>query len=92
MEIIQSLWTLVVAGGPGALSGVLFAGIVYLLWERQKLIDIITNYQKIVKQDRDQHAEAIVKIVDRYHQGNVELIQALNEIRLVLATMQKTMS
>lgn len=91
MEILQSLWNLVIAGGPGAVTGLLFAGCVYLVWERQKLLETINNYQKIVKEDQDQHTEAIIKIIDKYHQGNVELIQALSEIKIVLATMQKTM-
>ena len=34
--------------------------------------------------------KSITEIVDRYHQGNLDLVQALNEIKIVLTTIQNS--
>ena len=91
MELIQTLWQVIIAGGPPAIISLLFAAVVYLAWERQKLAKGIERYQKLLLDNRDQYSDSIMEIIDRYHKGNIELIQALNEIKTVLATMQKTM-
>ena len=91
MEILHSLWVLIVSGAPEALTGILFALIIYLVWERQKMTAVIKQYQQKIDESRDHYTESIEQILERYHNGNIELIQALNEIKIVLAMMQKSM-
>ena len=90
MEIINTLWSLIISGSPAALNGLLFAIVIYLLWERQKMTNLIIHYQHKLDDSRNHYQESIEKILDRYHQGTLEMVQALNEIKVVLATMQKT--
>lgn len=90
MEAVLSIWNVVVAGGPTAIIAILFVIVVYLGYERYLTNKLIANYQKIIEENRSHYSDSIVELIDRYHDGNVELMKALNEIKLVLATMQKT--
>lgn len=90
MEIITSLWMLIVSGSPASVLAILISAVIYLLWERQKLTSAIQQYQQKLDESRDHYTESIEQILERYHSGNIELIQALNEIKVVLATMQKS--
>lgn len=89
-EIFLSLWHTVLEGGQTAIVAILLSTVAYLVWERLKLFKIIRQYQKILNENRTQYGESLVNIVDKYHTGNVEMIKALNEIKIVLATMNKT--
>lgn len=89
MEAVTTVISLITAGGPTAIIVILCLVIGYLVWERTKLMKLLQRYQTLLNDNRSQYADSIVEIINRYHSGNVELIQALNEIRIVLATMQK---
>lgn len=89
MESVASVISLITAGGPTAIIAILCIVIGYLVWERTKLMKLLQRYQTLLNDNRSQYADSIVEIINRYHSGNVELIQALNEIKIVLATMQK---
>lgn len=39
---------------------------------------------------KDNETKALVDVIDRYHQGNINVIQALNEIRTVLVSIQSS--
>ena len=80
---------MITSGGPTAIIAILCLVVGYLVWERFRLMKVLNRYQQLLNDNRSQYADSIVEIIDRYHSGNVELIQALNEIKIVLATMQK---
>lgn len=89
-DFVMSLWSVIIEGGPAAIVAILFSTIVYLVWERIRLFRIIKRYQKLLDDNREQYGDSLVNIVDKYHTGNVEIIKALNEIKIVLATMNKS--
>jgi hypothetical protein len=39
---------------------------------------------------KDSETKSITEIVNRYHQGNLDLVQALNEIKIVLTAIQNS--
>lgn len=90
MEAITTVINLLVAGGPTAIIAILALVVAYLVWEHYKMLKMIEKYQQIVSDNRNQYTDSIIEIIDRYHNGNMELAQALNEIKVVLATLQKT--
>ena len=90
MEAFTTVLTLLTAGGPTAIIVILALVVAYLVWEHYKMIKMIEKYQQIISDNRNQYHDSIIEIIDRYHNGNIELIQALNEIKVVLATQQKT--
>lgn len=91
MEIIQSLWELIITGSPNALIAFLFAGNLYFIWEKRKIEERESKMQEELNESKKEYFQSIEKIVDRYYKGNIEIIQALHEIQIVLSTMQKTM-
>ena len=89
MEIITAIWELVVSGAPNALNAVLLGTVFYLLWEKREVRKIIDEQNKTINTIHTEYVESITKMIDRYHQGNLDLISMLKEIRVVLSTMQK---
>ena len=89
MEILKTLWTLITTGAPEALASVLFAAVIYLLWERNQMSRLMQFYQNKVDKMQSDHIKDIENIIEKYYKGNIELVQALNEVKLVLAVMKK---
>lgn len=89
MELVTELWTLVVTGAPNALNAVLLGAILYLLWEKREVRKIMNEQNETIKELHTDYVNSITKMIERYHQGNLDLITMLNEIRVVLSTMQK---
>lgn len=89
MELVTELWTLVVTGAPNALNAVLLGAILYLLWEKREVRKIMNEQNETIKELHTDYVNSITKMIERYHQGNLDLITMLKEIRVVLSTMQK---
>jgi hypothetical protein len=92
MEYIPIFLQYLTQGGSAAVIVVLSAVIGVLLWDRKHLINSIDDTTQKVYDAKDSETVMLKEIVDKYHRGNVDLIQALNEIRLVLVTIQNTRS
>lgn len=91
MEFAQQIMALIASGSSEALNALMFGAIVYLLWERNKLQDQIQEARDKADSTKDEYVKAIERVLDKYHDGNIEIVQALHEIQIVLATMQKTL-
>lgn len=65
------------ANGSVATVSLLILFIVFMIWDRMRLI-----------RDIDKKDQRIEKIVDDYHKGNITLIEALNSLRIVLAEIK----
>lgn len=89
MELVTELWSLVVTGAPNALNAVLLGAILYLLWEKREVRKIMNEQNETIKELHTDYVNSITKMIERYHQGNLDLITMLKEIRVVLSTMQK---
>ena len=82
MEIIESLWAVLLQNETSTLIIFLFATIMYLLWEKKNQNEIIsTLYEK--------YDASIKEIISKYHEGQIDLVKALDEIKIVLSSMQR---
>lgn len=71
--LIELIVGKIIGGGPEAIIAIAVGAIVFLVWERQRLIKIIE------KKD-----EKLEKIVDDYYKGNITLSDALTSLKIVL--------
>lgn len=88
MEFATLLLQYVTQGGAAAVIAILFGVVGLLVWDRKRLIETLNQTTQRVYDAKDSETKSIKEIVDRYHKGNVDLVQALNEIKVVLVTIQ----
>lgn len=91
MEMLKELLnTVLTNSSPGVVAVLLIVtcGVVYLAWkqeashkaEREKLIE---NFQKQVDEER----AGLLLVLDKYQAGQLSVIQALTELKLIIATI-----
>ena len=90
MDIANTLLNLLTQGGAGAIIAILFAMVVFLFIDRKALMKELNDTTQKVYDAKDSETQSIKEIVDKYYQGNLDLIQALNEIRIVLVSIQSS--
>lgn len=88
MEFANTVLQFLSQGGSAAVIGILFAAVGVLIWDRKQLTKTLTDTTQKVFDAKDSETKSIKEIVDRYHQGNLDLVEALNEIKIVLVTIQ----
>lgn len=88
MDILKIVIEYIANGGGAAIIALLLAMVVILIWDRQALVKNISETTQRVYDAKDSETKSIREIVDRYHKGNLDLVQALNEIKIVLTTIQ----
>lgn len=71
----------ILAGGPIAIISILLGFIAFLIYDRLKLIK--SESEKSIQYKKDLEA-----ILEKYHQGQINLIEAFNEIKLILAKLE----
>lgn len=79
----------ILAGGPEAIIALLLAIIAYLLYDRRNLTKSIAELSGFANVAKEEEKRVILSIVDRYHGGNLAMVQAMNEIKIVLASLQE---
>lgn len=77
-------------GSIAAVISVLLTIIIGLIWERIRLLTRIDELTEKIMQSKKDEMESIRKIIDLYHQGNLNLVQTLAEIKGVLANIQSS--
>ena len=90
MDFAQLILQYLTSGGAGAVIALLFAGIVILVIDRRNISKTLDSTIQRVYDAKDSETKSITEIVNRYHQGNLDLVQALNEIKIVLTTIQNS--
>lgn len=88
MDFANTLLNFLTAGGEAAVIALLFVAVGILVWDRKSLTKNLSETTKLVYDAKDRETSSIKEIVDRYHKGNLDLVQALNEIKMVLITIQ----
>jgi hypothetical protein len=78
------------SGSISAVVGILIFIIIGLIWERIRLVKKLDKVTEKVIQAKMDEIESIRKIVDLYHQGNLNLVQTLAEIKGVLTHIQSS--
>lgn len=90
MDFANTFLQFIAQGGGAAVIALLFGVVALLVWDRKHLIKDLNDTTQRVYDAKDSETKSIREIVDRYHQGNLDLVQALNEIKIVLVTIQNT--
>lgn len=90
MDFAKLVLQIMADGGSAAIMAILFAIVVVLVWDRKTLSKELTDTTQKVYDAKDSETRSIKEIVDKYHKGNLDLVQALNEIKIVLVTIQNT--
>ncbi len=80
-KIVTLILDSLVHGGPGAVIALLFALVLYLLYDRNLLV-------KAVKSEAESHHDDLMKVIEKYQEGQINLIHALNEIKLILVKLE----
>ena len=88
MELIETLINYITQGGHGAIIALLFGAVVALIYDRKNLTKTIKETTDKTFDIQEKNSEDIREIVEKYHQGNLNLVQALNEIKVVLIAIQ----
>jgi hypothetical protein len=68
-------------GGPTAIIMILLGVVALLIWDRMSLV-------KNIKENSTIYREDINKVVEKYQEGQLNVIQALNEIRYILIKIE----
>ena len=90
MEFANTFLLFIAQGGGAAVIALLFGVVALLIWDRKKLVKDLADTTQKVYESKDSEARSIREIVDRYHRGSLDLVQALNEIKIVLVTIQNS--
>jgi hypothetical protein len=88
MELATLVLPYLAQGGTPALITFLFVVVLALVWDRRNLTKMVKETTQKVYDAKDSETRFIKEIIDRYHQGNLDLVQALNEIKAVLIAIQ----
>lgn len=90
MEFAVTVLQFLGQGGASAVIALLFAIVAVLVWDRKSLVKELNDTTQKVYDAKDSETKSIKEIVDKYHKGNLDLVQALNEIKIVLVTIQNS--
>ena len=90
-SIVVQLIKAILSGGPVAIIAILVAMIAYLVWEKratqksnkEAFEKMAESFAEKVKEER----EDLIDIIDRYQEGHINLLQAINEIKVLIATI-----
>ena len=90
-SVLAQLLKAILTGGPVAIMALLVCMIAYLIWEKrvtqrsnqEALERMAKSFADKVKEER----EDLIAIIDRYQEGHINLLQAINEIKVLIATI-----
>lgn len=88
MEFADIIFKYLSQGGSAAVIAILAIIVGILIQDRKILVKELNDAIQKVYDAKDSETKSIKEIVDKYHQGNLDLVQALNEIKVVLAAIQ----
>ena len=85
---IQVLIALITDGGTSAVIALLISAVGFLVWDRIQLLKRLSESLKQTLDAKEAEKQVILEIIEKYHQGNLTMVQAINEIKVVLAAIQ----
>ena len=88
MDFWSQVLGYIAQGGPVAIIVILAVAVGVLIWDRHQLLKSLNETTQKVYDAKDRETQSIKEIIEKYHQGQLTVVQALNEIRLVLTTIQ----
>ena len=92
MEALLELIPAITEGGTSALIAFLIVSNGVLIYYIRDLSKKLSDSNQSNLSSKDSEIDSLKEIIDKYHQGNIDLIHALNEIKIVLVTIQSSRS
>lgn len=86
--IAKALIPFLTEGGTAAVIAVLVLVVGFLIYDRVQLHKRLSESLKQTLDAKEAEKQVILEIVEKYHQGNLTMVQAINEIKVVLAAIQ----
>lgn len=86
--LIKSLIPLIADGGSSAVIALLLLIVGFLVWDRIQLLKRLSESLKQTLDAKEAEKQVILEIIEKYHRGNLTMVQAINEIKVVLAAIQ----
>jgi hypothetical protein len=80
-SLLEKLVDLVLSGGAGGVVALLLLAVGFLIWERVKMVQEL-------KEKTAENRDTLLEIIDKYHDGQLSIIEAINEIKIVLAKIE----
>lgn len=80
---------LLATNGTAGVIGILLLLVVGLIWERLVQAKHMNKIHKDLIENKEKEIESIKKIIEKYHNGNLDLSKTLTEIRVVLDALQR---
>lgn len=90
MDFWQLVFQYITQGGEAAIIVILLGINVLLVWDRKQILKTLGDTTQKVYDAKDSETESIKEIIEKYHQGHLSVVQALNEIRIVLVSIQNS--
>lgn len=88
-ELISTFFTTLLANEAGTLLAFLLMVIGYLLWEKKEVRGILTKQTDMINDLNRNYNKSINDIIVKYHDGQIDMVKALNEIKVVLSSMER---
>lgn len=88
-ELIGTFFTTLLANEAGTLLAFLLMVIGYLLWEKKEVRGILTKQTEMINDLNRNYNKSINDIIVKYHDGQIDMVKALNEIKVVLSSMER---
>jgi uncharacterized membrane protein YqgA involved in biofilm formation len=89
MEIVTKLINVIVNGGSSSIIAILLLAIGYLVYEKiqleRKHREILDKLEKIMTENHDSDSRALLDIIDRYHAGQMSVVDAIQQLHVLLA-------
>ena len=86
--IAKALIPFLTEGGTAAVIAILVLVVGFLIYDRVQLLKRLSESLKQTLDAKEAEKQVILDIVEKYHQGNLTMVQAINEIKVVLAAIQ----
>ncbi len=91
MDNILLILSHIMDGGLDAIIAILSAAIGFLLWDRynvqKKNSEVLKEIATTLAERFDKDKEQLISIINQYHRGHITIMQAINDIKLLLTTI-----
>ncbi len=90
-HIIIQFIKAILTGGPIAIIAILMVLIGYLVWEKRAIQksnkEALEKMAQTFSEKINEERKDLIDIIDRYQEGHINLLQAINEIKVLIATI-----
>lgn len=90
-EIVEKIFEYISSGGTNAIIFILLGIIAFLFYDRRSLVTAIKDTNAALIESKENENKIVREILEKNHQFSMSVVQALNEIKIVLTTLKDTL-